>query len=285
MKRTEENYGDFLKGKSENIPSMEAGELSVLCKFLSRMMTEAFVVLDFRRKNFFYASNHALSLCGHSQEETKALGFDFFKEALHPEYLSFATAVYQIIFESLNNDELEADEVNYFSFLLRVKNAFSSKQKPDYLKIYVKLFPIFTAEQFQYGVCVLYPSVVKEHKKQLCVHYYNMDHSDYSFKRKKWVRYPFSPLSKRQKEMLVWAKQGLTLKETSEIMWVSDKTIENMRYTLFEKFGVNSIEQAIRYASNRRLIYHSPSVQPITEKKNSPPIQSNDMHINDIRDE
>jgi len=41
-------------------------------------------------------------------------------------------------------------------------------------------------------------------------------------------------------------------------MNISEKTIENIRKTIFEKLGVNTIEQAIQYASNRRLIYHVP---------------------------
>ncbi|MDR1223235.1 MAG: helix-turn-helix transcriptional regulator [Tannerella sp.] len=67
--------------------------------------------------------------------------------------------------------------------------------------------------------------------------------------------------------MLVWAQQGLSLKETADKMNVANKTIENIRRTLFEKLGVNTIEQAIQYASNRRLIYHSPPVHSKTAPK------------------
>ena len=85
-----------------------------------------------------------------------------------------------------------------------------------------------------------------------------MDYSYYSFRTNQWKHYIYSPLSKRQKEALIWAQQGLSLKETANKMNISEKTIENIRKTIFEKLGVNTIEQAIQYASNRRLIYHVP---------------------------
>ena len=44
----------FFKGIPENIPTIDTGELSVSRVFLSNIMTEALVVLDFHRKNFSY---------------------------------------------------------------------------------------------------------------------------------------------------------------------------------------------------------------------------------------
>ena len=139
--------------------------------------------------------------------------------------------------------------------------------------IYVKLKPIWTDEQLQYGVCLLSASVIQKPDRQLHVHYSNMDHAEYAFKTRKWTYRPFSPLSQRQKEMLVWSHQGFSVKDISEKMCASTKTIESIRQTLYERFGVNSIEQAIQYALNRRLIYHAPAMQSeTTEKKTILPL-------------
>lgn len=101
-----------------------------------------------------------------------------------------------------------------------------------------------------------------------------MDYSNYSFRTKKWEYFSFYPLSNKQKEMLIWAQQGFSLKETAIKMNVSDKTIESMRHTLFEKFGVSSIEQAIQYAFNRRLIdlssFICSEIEPKIIKQNKP---------------
>lgn len=84
-------------------------------------------------------------------EQTDALNVAFFKEVIHPEDLHFWIEVYHAFIEILNNDELKADEVDYFSFSIRVKSAFSLNGNPDYLKIYVKMFPQWTNKEFQYG--------------------------------------------------------------------------------------------------------------------------------------
>lgn len=258
---------DFFIGIVESSPTMDAGEWSIAYDFLSSMMTEAFVVLDFERKNFQYIPNNDLILCGYTQGTRVALGYDFFKKVIHPKDIPFWIDIHNTILDNLNNNELTADQINYFSFLFRIKSSLSSNKESDYLMIYVKLKPRWLNEQLRYGICMLSPSVIRKQDNQLSVHYKNMDHSDYSFKTKKWKHYPFSPLSKRQKEMLIWAQQGLSLKETAVKMNVSDKTIESIRCTLFEKFEVNTIEQAIQYASNRRLIYHSPLVHSKTVPK------------------
>lgn len=241
-----------------------ANEWSIVYDTLSSMITEALVILDFEQKNFRYIPNHDLILCGYTQETPKNLGYDFFKNIIHPNDISFGIKIYNIVLQSLNNNEWLADQINYFSFLLRVKSSLSSDNKSNYLMTYVKLKPQWLNEQLRYGICMLSVSVIRKQDNQLCAHYKNQDHSNYSFKTKEWTHYPFSPLSKRQKEMLVWAQQGFSLKETAVKMGVSDKTIESIRCALFDKFGVNTIEQAIQYASNRRLIYHTYSVQSET---------------------
>ena len=258
MKRTKADDDVFSKKIPERGDKPDEGELYIPYESLSNMMTEAFVVLDFQRKTFPYISNHALSLCGYSQEAIKSLGFNFFKEVIHLKDLPFWIEIYHTVSDSLNNDKLETDKVNYFSFILRIKNPFLSKRKSNYLKIYVKLKPEWSDNQLRYGFCLLSASVVPNSDNRLFVHYYNKDHAEYCFKKEKWTYNPYIPLGIRQKEILVWSHQGLSLKEIADHMDVSIKTVTNTRKVLFEKFGVNSITQAILYASNRRLIYHFP---------------------------
>lgn len=244
----------------ENNSTMGADGWSIAYDFLSSMMADTLVVLDFGQKIFQYIPDNGLILCSCTQETPIALGYDYFEKVIHPKDMPFGENIHTIILDSLNNGELLADQVNYFSFLLRVKSSLSSNAKSNYLMAYVKLKPQWVNSQLRYGFCLLSASVIRKQEHQLCAHYKNRDHSDYSFKTKKWEHSPFSPLSKREKEMLIWAQQGLSLKETADKMTVAGKTIESIRCTLFEKFGVNTIEQAIQYASNRRLIYHFPPV-------------------------
>lgn len=252
----------FSKGIADNSPTAETDEWSVAYDFLSGMMAETLVVLDFCGKNFQYMPRY-----GYKQDTSIALGYDFLKKMIHPEDMYFGENIHTIILDSLNSDELQVNQVNYFSFLLQIKSTLLFNGKCDYLMTYIKLKPRWVNGLLRYGICMLSPSIIRKQKNQLCVHYKNMDYADYSFKTKKWEYHKYSPLSDRQKEVLIWAQQGLSLKETANKMNISDKTIENIRGILFEKFGVNTIEQAILFAFNRRLIFHSPPARPIPEAK------------------
>ena len=258
MKRTDANYDDFFAGILERVPATNAGEMSIPYEVLSHMMTEAIVVLDFHQKNFLYMPKNDLSLCGYTQEESIKMGYHFFREAIHPKDLSFWIDSHDVILKSLRNDSLLSNEVNYFSFQLQIKNSLATNRKnTKYLLINVKLKPHRHKEQLRYGVCLLSPSLMKEPDHTLRVHYINRDYCDYSFKTRKWIHHTFSPLGRRQLEMLVWAKQGLSIPEIADKMNISGKTIENMRRNLFEKWGVRSIDQVLQYASNHRLLYYS----------------------------
>ena len=267
MIQSDTNTNDFFKEMQENNPTTDTDAWSIAYDFLSNMMTEALVVLDFKRRTFQYIPNHDLILCGYTQETPKMIGYNFFKEVIHPEDMPLWINIHNTLLDSLNNNKLPAEQVNYFSFLLRVKSFLSSNKKSDYLMTYVKLKPRWVDKQLRYGICMLSPSVVQKPDHQLYVHYNNMDYADHSFEINKWKHYQFSPLNKKQKEMLVWAQQGFSLKETADKMNVTTKTIENIRKVLFEKIGVNTIEQAIQYASNRKLIYQNFSVDPTTSRK------------------
>ena len=276
---------DFFAEIPKSITTMDADTLFVSYELLSGMMAEALVVIDFKKRNFRYVPNHDLFLCGYARETPKQLGYDFFKEVIYPKDLPSWIEIHDAIEDGLNNNELPAyNNINYCSFRLRVKSSLSSKKNPGYLTIYVKLKPIWSNGQLHYGVCLLSASVIQKPDRQLHVHYNDMDQAEYSFKTRKWTFHPFHPLSKRQKEMLVWSHQGYYVKEIAEKMCVSNNTIESIRQTLYEKFGVNSIEQALKYALNRRLIYHTPSILSETARVMNLPILRNKLSANDIQE-
>lgn len=223
---------------------------------LSSMMTEAVVMLDFEHNKIRNISDNGLLLQDCALDDLGTLEFSYFKRLICSEDLCFGEEILDIVLNSFDNGDLKSDKIDYFSFLLRIKNPLASNNnKSNYIMMYVKLKPQWDNCKLRYAICLFSISVIRKQNHQLCVHYENKNRSEYSAKTRTWEYYSYSPLSKRQKEMLIWAQQGFSLKETAEKMNVADKTIECMRHILFEKLGVNSIEQAIQYAFNRRLIY------------------------------
>lgn len=222
--------------------------------FLASMLNEILIIFDFELKECLYVSNKNNNLTN-TQEKTVKFSLEELKEIIHPEDFTLCIDIYNCIENCLYNKSMPFDQLNYFSFLLRIKNFFSNKSSSGYFMSFIKLKPQWINNQMRYGICLLSASIIRKQNRLLTAHYINHDYSSFSFETKKWSYYKFSPLTKRQKEMLLWAQQGLSLKETAEKMNVSIKTIENMRSILYEKLGVSSIEQAIQYVSNRKLIY------------------------------
>jgi DNA-binding CsgD family transcriptional regulator len=68
-------------------------------------------------------------------------------------------------------------------------------------------------------------------------------------------------LSDGQRWVLVLAKQGKSQKEMAEIMCVSIHTVESLRKSVFDRFEVNSMEQAVIFATNHRLIFDTGNIR------------------------
>ena len=224
----------------------------LIYQVLANISNDMFVIFDFEYKICQYINTKHLKA---SKKSFKNIRFDELKTMVHPDDFLLIENVYKKITEYTNNEMEFTDSVNYFSFLLRVKNYHSVSKVPNYFMSYVKIKPLLFNGKCRYGICLLSAAIVRKQNGLLLKHYENQDYSVFSFEKKKWEYHKYIPLSNRQKEMLAWAQRGFTLKETADKMNISTKTIENMRSVLYEKFGVNSIEQAIQYVLNRKLTY------------------------------
>jgi len=246
----------FFRNRPKYIPTIDEEDHFIDCIKLSNRMAEAMLVLDFQKQNIQYVSNHALWLCGYSPAQIKSFGYNFFRNVLPKEDLHLWIEMHNIILKSLDSGEFSCDKINYFACTLRVRNHFLNSST-NYLMAYMKLIPIWINGKPRFGICLLSTSIVQK-SGNLCVYFTNHDHSEYSFNTKKWDYHLFTPLSNKERELLVWAQQGLTQKEEADRMYVSVKSLEQMKHKLFTKLGVNSMVQALQYSTNQQLIYHFP---------------------------
>ena len=271
---------DSFNGIQGNDLIDEMGALSITFEDLSNMIPEALVILDFQQNTFLHVPCHDLFLCGYSQEEVRELGFKFFKKALHPEDIQLWNRIYNLIFKSQNNGDFTKEKINYFSFTLRFKSSFSKGKKNRYNMVYFKLKLKFIDEEPRFGICFLSCSVMPN-SGNLNVYFYNQEHAEYAFDKRKWMKNSSFQLTGRERELLMWTQQGLSQKEIAEKFGVEEKTVENSKYSLFRKIDgrldgisegeleIKSIIKALQYASNRRLIF-----QPTTflKAKKLPPL-------------
>lgn len=60
--------------------------------------------------------------------------------------------------------------------------------------------------------------------------------------------YSNSPLTPREKEVMILIAEGLPMAEISEKLFISPKTVENHRYNIMQKLGLKNIAELVRYA-------------------------------------
>lgn len=221
---------------------MEKGKYNKLLSPLLNLVERSGIVFD-----FLNAANNAIFV-------EKSVNYECLKSSIHSDDMDYLKKVFEVVRDTFQIKEIALDEIDHFAFLLQLGYDFSSKGEYVYCMTYVRLIPLLKDGELLAGYCQLSASIQRKQDNKLIVYYKNKDYSIYSFSRKEWMYYQYSPLTARQKEMLIWARQGYSLKETAEKMNISSKTIQNMRRIVFEKFGVSSIEQALQYASNRQLM-------------------------------
>jgi DNA-binding CsgD family transcriptional regulator len=258
MKKTEQTgstVSDFFKGIPEQAPVTDSTETLFSPEDFSEMMMEAVYILDFQKRNFCHVADHDFFLCGHSREDALNAGYEFFRKVIHPEDVLLWAKMHSVILKYLIEPDLQADSVNYFSCTFRIKSSFQTGNKSNYLMAYQKLKPKWQDGQLQFGICLLSSSIIRQAGNLRLCYKNSLDYDEYSFQNRKWKRQKMPKLNDRQKEILKLGKQGKNSRQMADIMCVSLKAIEKTKTSVFEKFGVNSIEQAVIYASNRQLIF------------------------------
>ncbi len=76
----------------------------------------------------------------------------------------------------------------------------------------------------------------------------------YNFKTHKWNAFCFKPLTTTEKIILTLSAQGFTLNEISSILIKSVETVKTSRRKIFQKLGVDNIQQASMFALNHNII-------------------------------
>lgn len=236
----------------KDVPDITGDETINLPLFLledfASISIEAVYVLDFLKRGFHYVANRDFFLCGHSVEEALSLGYDFFPSIIHGKDLSLLENMHSVILQRLFNLD-KPDEVNYFSFTVRIKSI------AGYIIVYHKLKPIFIDGQPRFGLCLLASSVLNKSGHLRAFYNNNPNFEEYSSKNGDWQKKTLTPLTVREKKVLILAKQGKTNEQIADIICIEHQTVRNIENTIYRKWQVNSIVQAISFGTNHHLIY------------------------------
>jgi DNA-binding CsgD family transcriptional regulator len=223
-------------------------------KELSSMVTESVYIVDLAERRFRFVADHALFLCGHTCNEALQLGYDFYSKIVHPDDLPMLIDAYRVILQHLyaSDTVLSGD---YYSFTFRIRSFPQLHHHPEYLMVYHKIKPVIIQGKVQIAFCTLSSSVIKT-SGHLRIYYKTQQaHAEYDFQSRKWRQQKVEKLTNQEKLILKLAKQGKDAREMSEILCLSLNTVQNERKHIYVKLSVHSMEEAVIYATNHRLIF------------------------------
>jgi DNA-binding CsgD family transcriptional regulator len=228
---------------------------------------EAIAVLDFREKVIVYNSNHGLLSLG-----SDIITFDEFSGLVHPEDRDICIDILKAIESCFRQPDFNPEEVNYFAFTYRIRDIYSQNRKhPRYIMIYQKIRPTLIVDsRLESALCLYSISVVKEAGNLKLYHRDGKIFEEYSFRIREWIKRDLSlQLTTRQKWMLLLAHEGKSHKEIAAAVSITMATFKKEAAAIREIMGVRSLVEALVFATNHNLIFHSKLPHPGSLRRTS----------------
>jgi DNA-binding CsgD family transcriptional regulator len=243
--------------QKENENDLDIDNYLRAIKEVSNIMTESLYVVDLHKRSFLFVADHDLFLCGHSPEEVTQLGYAFYPQIYHPDDLHLHTDIQDVIRKHLYASGADLSDLNYYSFTLRMRNYLEYGQRSEYLMVYHRVRPVIIREKMQIVFYALSSSVIEKSGNLRIYYKTNLTFDEYSFEVKRWQKRKVEKLTKQEQRILKLAKQGKNAVEISKSLCLSYHTVRNEKMRIFDKLGVHSIEEAIVFATNHRMIFVS----------------------------
>ncbi len=217
----------------------------------SRLSDSCVFVTDYMKKGFEYVSNHPLFLCGHTADEVKEMGYDFYLKYVTEKDLQLLLKIQKIAFDFYETIPM-AERIEYsisYDFYLKTKEG---------KKILVnrKLTPLFLTNSGKIWKAVAIISLSSANKSGNIKIYKkgNQKMLEYNEEKDFWETPEIIKLSDREREIIHLSIRGFKVDEIADELSVSPNTVKFHRKRLFEKLEVSTITEAISFAKNNSLI-------------------------------
>jgi DNA-binding CsgD family transcriptional regulator len=208
------------------------------------MVTESIYVIDVAANRFCYVSPNDLFLCGHSVEDAKKLGFDFYQKILHPNDLSLWKNMYKTVLLYLEDPKKNQDEVSYCTCTFRLERKYSFLIHPLSQMVFHRMKPVWTNDKLHYLICSVGSSTAKNTGNLRMYNEDGLSYDEYDFTAKRWEQKTIKPLTERENAILMLAKQGKIVKEIANDFDREYKTIDKQITNMYNKLGVCSMLEA-----------------------------------------
>lgn len=237
------------------IDDKEYGIVSVLYSALdafARTSYKSLYVVDYYKQDFLYVADNPLFLGELSADEVKEKNFEYYINHIYDRDLSLFLEVHNALFSFLADIPVE-NRTEYtlnHSFRIKIK-------QNKIIPVNHKITPLLLTPEghIWLALCTVSISSGENMDRIEITHQDSRDKWIYNPQTQKWKKYiNVIELSEEEKEVLRLVAQGSTMDKISDSMYKSIDTVKGYRKHIFEKFGTNSITQAVAYAINNKLI-------------------------------
>ena len=220
-------------------------------KAFSRTTYSSLYVIDYEKKGFDYVSDNPLFLCGHTPEEVKEMGYEFYFKYVPQEDLELLLKINTVGFDLYETKPIQErkDYTISYDFHLKTKEGKS-------ILINQKLTPMFLTEDGKVWKALCVVSLSTKSKSGNITVYKNGSNTtqQYDLSGNYWKTLEKAKLTEREKEILQYSIRGYAIKEIADKLFISPDTVKFHRKKLFERLEVTNISEAISFATNNKLL-------------------------------
>lgn len=237
----------------DNIPVNHNHIISTLINTIqavARVSYQSVYLIDYFNQSFLYVSDNPLFLCGHSAEEVKELGYQFYLQHVPEEEQNMLVELNSNGFKFFDRHDNKDRQKCYMSYNFHLQ--YGRKR----ILVNHKITPVLFNDKGQAWIALCTVSL-SAHKTPGHVQFHMEGSSkywNYSFKSHKWEEKQGITITNDEKDVLILSAEGFTTSEIADAMCKSLDSVKYYRRRLFEKLEVGSITEAVSRATIYKLI-------------------------------
>lgn len=214
-------------------------------KSLSKLTYQSIYLIDYSKKSFLFVSDNPIFLCGSSPAEVMKEGYRHYVNNVPESDLHLLKKINDVGFDFYG--KLKADDRLKYS----ISYDFHLEQpgsKP--LLVNHKLKPLLLDDSSNPWIAVCLVSI-SSHPTAGNIRFKSDEDGrqfEYDLENDVWVETPRIKLKPREKDILLFSAQGLTMDQIADRLYVSIDTVKFHKKQIFSKLKVKSITEATALA-------------------------------------
>ena len=211
---------------------------------------QSIYVIDYFKREFLHVASNPLFLGGHTAEQMKAMGYQFYIEHVPEAEQAMLLEINTEGFKKFNSIPI-GERIGSF-----ISSDFHIVDGEKSFLINHKMTPFALADngRLWLSMCVVSlsshsePGHIELRKKGAPTYW------EYSLDYHRWITRNTVKLRPQERQVLILSAQGLTVAQIADKMNRSVDTIKTYKRVMFERLGTRSITEALTLATNSGLI-------------------------------